>query len=77
MEWFLIAQQDVTVETFYQNGECAMQAVRKLRTIFGRNEAPFESTLRRPVMMMPLSGVAPFNGGSRIDLMEIARTLSI
>ena len=53
MERFLIAQQDVTVETFYQNGECATQAVRKLRTC--------ESTLRRPVMMMmmPLSGVVP------------------
>ena len=35
------------VKTFYQNGACATQAVRKLRTIFDRNEASYESVVRR------------------------------
>ena len=43
------AQRVLIVKTFYQNGECATQAVRKLRIIFERNEAPCESTVRRLV----------------------------
>ena len=46
MERFSTAQRVLIVKIFYQNRECATQAVRKLRTICDRNEAPCESTVR-------------------------------
>ena len=49
IERFSTGQQVLIIKTLYQNGECATQAVRKLRTISGRNEDPCESTVRRLV----------------------------
>ena len=53
MQQFSTAQR---VLTFYKNGECATQAVRKLRTIFGRNEAPRESIVRRLMTKFETTG---------------------
>ena len=47
MERFSTAQRVLTAKTFYENGECATQTVRKLQTIFGRTEALCESTVHR------------------------------
>ena len=47
MERFSIAKRVLIVKTLYKNRGCAMQTVRKLRIIFGRNEAPYKSTIRR------------------------------
>ena len=44
------------VKTFYQNGECSTEAVRKLRIIFGRNKALYESTVRRLVIKFETTG---------------------
>ena len=56
MERFSTAQLVVVVKTFCQNEEYATQAVRKCRTIFGRNEAPCESAVRRLVTKFETTG---------------------
>ena len=57
MERFSTAQRVLIVNTFYQIGERATQAVRNLQTIFGRNKAPCESTVRRLVKKFKTSGL--------------------
>ena len=44
--------------TFYENKECAKKTVQKLRTIFGRNKAPSESTVRRLITKFETTGSA-------------------
>lgn len=47
MERYSNEQRLIIVKTYYKNGECFAETVRKLRAIFGRNNAPNESTVRR------------------------------
>ena len=47
MERFSTAQRLLVVKTFYQNGECATQAVRKLRTVLAEMKLPCDSSVRR------------------------------
>ena len=56
MKRFSTARRVVIVITFYQNGECATQAMRKLQTIFGKNEVSCESTIRRLVTKFETTG---------------------
>ena len=56
MEQFSTVQRVLIAKTFYQNGECAMQAMQKLQTIFGRNEALCESTVCRLVTKFETTG---------------------
>ena len=57
MERFLTAQGILIVKTFCQKGERATQVVQKLRTIFGRNQAPCESAVRRLVTKFETTGL--------------------
>ena len=47
MERISTTQRVFIVKTFYQNGKCGTQAMRKLPTIFGRNKATCQPTVRR------------------------------
>ena len=49
IERYSIEQRVVIVKTHYKNGECYAETVRKLRTIFGRNNALTETTVMRLV----------------------------
>ena len=60
MERFSTAQRVLIVKTFYQNGECATQAVRKRQNIFGRNKATCESNICRPVTKFETAAVPQF-----------------
>ncbi|CAI9735126.1 Hypothetical predicted protein [Octopus vulgaris] len=51
-----VMEQFTAVKTFYQNRENATQITRALRTILGRNEAPFESMVRRLMMKFKTTG---------------------
>ena len=53
MERFSTAQRALVVKRFYEN---ATQTVRTLRTIFGRNEARYESTVRRLISKFETTG---------------------
>ena len=50
-------QRVLIVKTFHENEECAAQTERKLRTICGRNEAPYESTVRRLIKKFEATGL--------------------
>ena len=58
MERFSTAQRILFVKTFCENGECATQAMQKLRTSFGRNDAPCESNVRRLMTKFETTGSA-------------------
>ena len=60
MERFSTAPRVLIVKTFYQNGECATQAVRKRQNIFGRNKATCESNICRPVTKFETAAVPQF-----------------
>ena len=45
MELFSTAQRVLFAKTFWENGKCATQIVQQLQTIFGRKQAPCESTV--------------------------------
>ena len=47
MERYTNEQRILIVKLFYQNGESFAATVRKLRSIWGHNNAPKESTVKR------------------------------
>lgn len=47
MDQYSSEQRLIIVKTHYKNGENYAETVRRLRAIFGRNNAPNESTVRR------------------------------
>lgn len=47
MQHYSNEQRLIIVKTHYKSGESFAETVRRLRAIFGRNNAPNESTVRR------------------------------
>ena len=47
MEKYSNEQRFIIVKTHYKNGESFAKTVSQLRQVFGRNNAPNESTVRR------------------------------
>lgn len=56
MERFSIEQRILIVKTHYKNGECYAETARKLRAIFGRDNAPTATTVSRLVQKFEESG---------------------
>ena len=56
MERISTVQRVLIIKTFYKNEEFAMQTERKLRTVFGRNDALCETTVRRLMTKFETTG---------------------
>jgi len=56
MERFTNKQRIQIVKTYYQNYESGTETVRRLRVIFGRNEAPNKSTVLRLIKKFETTG---------------------
>lgn len=56
MENYNLEQRVFFVKTYYQNGACVAEAIRKIRTEYGRNFRLNESILRRLIKKFDETG---------------------
>ncbi|KAL5246076.1 hypothetical protein ACI65C_013484 [Semiaphis heraclei] len=78
MERFTNKQRVQIVKTYHQNRESGAETVRRLRAVFGRNEAPNKSTVLRLIKKFESTGsVATVKSPGRNRTQRIAQQIAM